>query len=67
MPGAPPRLEIRRTRLDEITRARFWCAFARVREAGEQTLVTARQSLALVKMPGGKAIRLPAAWAGQWG
>ena len=52
--------------LDEISRARFWCAFVMIREADGQTLVTARQSLALVKMPEGKPMRLPAAWAQQW-
>ena len=56
-----------RGRLDEISRARFWCAFVIIREADGQTLVTARQSLALVKMPEGKPMRLPAAWTQQWG
>ena len=31
------------------------------------TLVTARQSLALVALPVGKPQRLPAAWIEQWG
>jgi YbgC/YbaW family acyl-CoA thioester hydrolase len=55
-----------RGRLDEIARARFWCAFEMVREADGDVLVTARQSLALVEMPHGKPLRLPAEWAEKW-
>jgi YbgC/YbaW family acyl-CoA thioester hydrolase len=55
-----------RGRLDALARARFWCAFEMIREADGQTLVTARQALALVKMPEGKPQRLPAAWTTQW-
>lgn len=53
--------------LDEISRARFWCAFEMVRESDGATLVTARQALALVAMPAGKPVRLPTEWAEQWG
>lgn len=53
--------------LDEISRARFWCAFEMTRESDGALLVTARQSLALVQMPEGKPQRLPADWAGRWG
>lgn len=56
-----------RGRLDEISRARFWCAFEMSREEDGATLVTARQSLALVTMPEGKPMRLPAEWAERWG
>lgn len=56
-----------RGRLDEISRARFWCAFEMIREEDGATLVTARQSLALVTMPEGKPMRLPAEWAEMWG
>ncbi len=56
-----------RGRLDEISRARFWCAFEMIREEDGSTLVTARQSLALVSMPDGKPLRLPAEWAEMWG
>ena len=56
-----------RGRLGEVSRARFWCHFDVVREADETLLVTARQSLALVKMPEGKPLRLPADWAEKWG
>lgn len=56
-----------RGRLDEIARARFWCAFEVFRESDGETLITARQALALVQMPAGKPLRLPAEWAAQWG
>ena len=55
-----------RGRLDEISRARFWCAFEMIRESDGATLVTARQALALVSMPAGKPLRLPAEWAKRW-
>ncbi len=55
-----------RGRLDELGRARFWCAFEMIRESDGALLVTARQSLALVRMPEGKPIRLPAEWALKW-
>ena len=55
-----------RGRLDELARARFWCAFEMIREADDALLVTARQSLALVSMPEGRPLRLPAHWAAQW-
>jgi YbgC/YbaW family acyl-CoA thioester hydrolase len=56
-----------RGRLDELARARFWCAFEMIRESDDVTLVTARQSLALVAMPAGKPLRLPVEWAAKWG
>jgi YbgC/YbaW family acyl-CoA thioester hydrolase len=56
-----------RGRLDELSRARFWCAFEMIRESDGVTLVTARQALALVAMPAGKPMRLPAEWAQVWG
>ena len=55
-----------RGRLDELGRARFWCAFEMVRESDGALLVTARQSLALVRMPEGKPQRLPAEWMEKW-
>jgi YbgC/YbaW family acyl-CoA thioester hydrolase len=55
-----------RGRLDEISRARFWCAFEMIGESDGATLVTARQALALVSMPAGKPLRLPADWATRW-
>lgn len=56
-----------RGRLDELSKARFWCAFDMVRESDGDLLVTARQSLSLVSMPAGKPLRLPAEWARKWG
>jgi YbgC/YbaW family acyl-CoA thioester hydrolase len=55
-----------RGRLAEISRARFWCAFEMVREDDGKLLVTARQALAMVKMPEGRPLRLPTSWAEQW-
>lgn len=50
-------LEIRGT-LGEVGRARFWCEFQIFREADRVLLVTAKQALAVVKMPEGKPQRL---------
>ena len=55
-----------RGRLSELSRARFWCDFEMIREADGELLVTARQALALVKMPAGKPLRLPPEWAARW-
>jgi YbgC/YbaW family acyl-CoA thioester hydrolase len=55
-----------RGRLDELSKARFWCAFEMIRESDGTLLVTARQSLALVSMPEGKPVRLPVEWVGKW-
>ena len=50
-------------RLDSVERVRFWCAFE-IRRAGEATvLIECRQSLALVQMPQGRPVRLPADWS----
>ena len=46
--------------LDAVERMRFWCAFEVKRPADNTLLCTARQMLALVQMPGGKPVRLPA-------
>ena len=56
-----------RGRLGELTKARFWCEFTMTREGEDAPLVTARQSLALVSMPAGKPLRLPADWVEKWG
>lgn len=45
--------------LAEVGTARFWCEFEMRRESDGVVLVTARQSLALVRMPEGKPVRLP--------
>jgi YbgC/YbaW family acyl-CoA thioester hydrolase len=44
--------------LGEVSKARFWCEFEMRREADHELLVTAKQALALVKMPEGKPLRL---------
>jgi 4-hydroxybenzoyl-CoA thioesterase/acyl-CoA thioester hydrolase len=46
----------------ELGRVRFWVGFEIVRPADGAVLVTCRQSLALIRMPGAKAERLPAEW-----
>src|SRR3954453_21673195 len=48
--------------LDQVERARFWCAFQIVRPADETLIATCRQLLALVQMPEGTVTRLPADW-----
>jgi YbgC/YbaW family acyl-CoA thioester hydrolase len=52
--------------LECLAGIRFWCRFTLAREAGD-LLVTARQQLALVEMPGGKPRRLPADWQARYG
>lgn len=51
-----------RGRLEEFENVRFWCAFEIVRDADEVQLITCRQQLALVQMPAGRPVRLPADW-----
>jgi YbgC/YbaW family acyl-CoA thioester hydrolase len=46
----------------ELGRVRFWVEFEIVRPEDGAVLVTCRQSLALIRMPGAKAERLPEAW-----
>lgn len=48
--------------LDKLERARFWCAFRIVRPVDESLIAECRQMLALIEMPGGKLLRLPADW-----
>ncbi len=49
--------------LESISRSRFWCRFRVVRPADGTEIATCRQMLAVVQMPAGKAVRLPADWA----
>jgi len=49
-------------RLESFDRSRFWCAFEIRRESDQVLIVTSRQMLALVKMPAGRPVRLPAEW-----
>lgn len=46
----------------ELGRVRFWVRFAIIRPEDNTILVTSRQSLALIRMPGAKAERLPEEW-----
>ena len=48
----------------EVGRVRFWVGFEIVRPADDALLATCRQSLALIRMPGGKAERLTEKWFG---
>ena len=52
-----------RGRLDRVERVRFWCAFEVIRPADGILMVTCRQSLALIRMPDAKPLRLPEDWA----
>lgn len=48
--------------LDELQRARFWCAFQIKRPADEVIIANSRQMLALIEMPTAKLLPLPDAW-----
>jgi YbgC/YbaW family acyl-CoA thioester hydrolase len=50
--------------ISELARVRFWVDFEIVRPEDGQLLVTCRQSLALIRMPGAKPERLPEEWFG---
>src|SRR6202140_3504925 len=45
--------------LDQLERARFWCAFRIVRPKDEALISECRQTLALIEMPVGKLLCLP--------
>ena len=48
--------------LDQLDRARFWCAFRIMRPADETLIAESRQMLAIIEMPAAKLLRLPEAW-----
>jgi YbgC/YbaW family acyl-CoA thioester hydrolase len=48
--------------LDQVERARFWCAFRINRPADNLLIAECRQMLALIEMPEGKLLRLPENW-----
>ena len=48
--------------LDDLQRARFWCAFRITRPADEALIAECRQTLALVEMPAAKLLPLPSDW-----
>ncbi len=49
----------------ERSRIRFWVEFDILRPSDGTRLVHCRQSLALIRMPGGKGVRLPEEWFAQ--
>jgi len=54
-------------RLESVERSRFWCAFEMRRRGDDALIVTSRQMLALIQMPAGRPIRLPADWGSRFG
>ena len=48
--------------LERVERMRFWCAFDVTRPTDGALIVRCRQMLALVQMPLGRPVRLPAEW-----
>ena len=48
--------------LDELQRARFWCAFQIKRPSDNSVIADCRQMLALIEMPAAKLLPLPAKW-----
>lgn len=53
-------------RLETVDRLRFWCAFEIRRPADGAVIATSRQMLAVIQMPAGKPLRLPADWAARF-
>jgi YbgC/YbaW family acyl-CoA thioester hydrolase len=52
--------------LEQVERARFWCAFEIHRPSDGARLVTCRQLLALLQLPSGRPLRLPDDWRTRW-
>jgi len=48
--------------LDDLQRARFWCAFRITRRTDQALIAECRQMLALIEMPAAKLLPLPADW-----
>ena len=48
--------------LDRVERVRFWCGFRIIRPQDNVQIADCRQMLALIQMPAGKLLRLPAEW-----
>jgi YbgC/YbaW family acyl-CoA thioester hydrolase len=48
--------------LDDLQRARFWCAFRIARSLDGSVIADCRQTLALIEMPAAKLLLLPASW-----
>ena len=51
-----------RGELEKFDHARFWYAFTIRRETDNELLITCRQMLVVVKLPGMKVMRLPPFW-----
>jgi len=49
--------------LESVGRLRFWCGFEVRRPADGALIAASRQMLAVIEMPAGKPVRLPADWA----
>ncbi len=49
-------------RLEGVDRLRFWVAFEIRRPSDGALIATSRQMLAVIQMPAGKPVRLPADW-----
>ena len=50
-------------RLELVERMRFWCVFEVRRTSDAALIAESRQVLALIQMPAGRPVRLPADWA----
>jgi YbgC/YbaW family acyl-CoA thioester hydrolase len=48
--------------LDQVERARFWCAFRITRPEDNTLIAECRQMLAVIELPTGKLLRLPEHW-----
>jgi len=48
--------------LDQLQRARFWCAFQITRPSDEMVIASCRQMIALIEMPAAKLLPLPSEW-----
>lgn len=48
--------------LDQLERARFWCAFRITRPSDQSLIAECAQTVALVQMPEAKVVRLPERW-----
>lgn len=48
--------------LDQLQRARFWCAFQITRPADGTVIADCRQTMALIEMPAAKLLPLPSTW-----
>jgi YbgC/YbaW family acyl-CoA thioester hydrolase len=48
--------------LDQLQRARFWCAFRITRPVDDEIIADCRQTMALIEMPAAKLLPLPDTW-----